>query len=87
MKETERHTIHSLTAIGLAFLSVVLIIVSFFLPPKGVIDPSVIKAVGEIIGVIGIFFAWDAILKGLEARITHGDTTIEIHRDEDEEKK
>ena len=72
-------------AISLAVLSTLLIIASFILPPLGVVDPSVLGAVGEIFGFTSLFMAWDSIEKGLGAKWTHGNTTIEIEKDEDEE--
>lgn len=37
------------------FMSIALLSVSFFLPPKGVIDPSVLQGVGEIFAFNFVF--------------------------------
>lgn len=71
----------------LAAVAVALIITGFFLPPMGKIDGSVIQAVGEIIGIIAIFFAWDSVNKGIDAKITHGNTTIQLTNDKEDEQE
>ena len=64
-----------------AFLSLILITASFILPPSGVIDPSVIGAVGEITGFAALWELHIAIRKGFDAKVSHHDTTIEINKD------
>ena len=51
------------------------------MPPTGVIDPSVIGAVGEITGFGALWELHIAIRKGFDAKIQHQDTTIEINKD------
>lgn len=63
-------------------LAALLLIVSFLLPPMGVIDPSVIRAVGELMGMAGMLLLWHAIDKGIDAKFKHGDTTIELTNDD-----
>lgn len=63
----------------MAIIAVGLLIGSFFMPPQGKIDGSVLSAVGEIIGIIAIFFAWEAVDRGIDAKVTHGNTTIELN--------
>lgn len=65
-------------AIILAATAVTLLVVSFFTPPKWYIDSSVIAAVGEIFAFTSLFFAWEATEKGLDAKISHGETEIEL---------
>lgn len=62
----------------LSFLAVALIIASFFVPPTGVVDGSVLAAVGEIFAFAALFAAWEAIDKGIDAKITHGNTTVTL---------
>lgn len=59
----------------LIFLCFVLLITSFLVPPLGVIDPSVLKAVAEILG-----FSCLGLLPGLAETISlrTGDTSIDI---------
>ena len=66
--------------------SVGLISASFVLPPHVIIDSSVLAAVGEIFGFAALGEVGAAIERGHGASITHGNTTIEIKKeDEDEE--
>lgn len=67
----------------LTFLTVGLIIASFLVPPTGQIDPSVLKATGEIFAFATLFVVREAIKEGLGVKATHGSTTIEVSRDED----
>ena len=51
------------------------------MPPTGMIDPSVIGAVGEITGFGALWELHVAIRRGFDAKIQHHDTTIEINKD------
>lgn len=64
-----------------ASVSLILIVASFILPPTGMIDPSVIGAVGEITGFGALWELHVAIRKGFDAKIQRHDTTIEINKD------
>lgn len=72
-------TRYKIVAIILATIAVGLLIGSFFMPPQGKIDGSVLSGVGEIIGIIAILFAWEAVDLGIDAKVTHGNTTIELN--------
>ena len=63
-------------------ISVLLIIVGFLLPPMGVIDGSVLTAVGEILLFPVVIYGFRAIELGLEVKIQKGDTSVEIHKDD-----
>lgn len=52
------------------------------LPPPGVIDSSVIAAVGELAGFAALWQIAKAIDKGVDAALRKGDTEITIHNDE-----
>ena len=69
---------------GLSIVSVLLLIASFIIPPQGVIDPSVLAAVGEIFAFSALGVVIKAIDKGKTAEITHGNTTIAIRKNEEE---
>jgi len=58
--------------------AVLLIVVSFFIPPSGVIDSSVFVAVGELSAFAALYEVGKAIDKGLDAKITHNNTTIQV---------
>ena len=70
-------------------VSLGLAIAGFCVPPHGVIDPSVLKAIAEILGgttlltfVVHIPVYLEA---GVKAKISHGQTTIAVASDEVEE--
>jgi hypothetical protein len=64
--------------------SVGLIITSFFIPPLAVVDGSVLAAVGELFGFAALAEVAAAIERGHSATISHGNTSIEIRKEEDE---
>ena len=64
--------IFALSAIGL-------FIASFCVPPTGEIDPSVLKGAAIIFGFATLAEAREAIREGLGVKLTHGQTTIEVH--------
>ena len=63
-------------------ISVVLVIAGFLLPPMGIIDGSVLTAVGELLLFPVVIYAFRAIELGLEVKIQKGDTSVEIHKDD-----
>ena len=65
-------------------VSLGLIIASFFIPPLAVVDGSVLAAVGEIFGFAALAEVAAAIERGHSASISHGNTTIEIKKEEDD---
>lgn len=58
--------------------SLVLIALGFLVPPVGDIHPSVLTAVGELFGFATLAIVADAIKFGYDAKITHGNTTVQI---------
>lgn len=62
----------------LSTISIGLIITSFILPPTGVIDSSVLGGVGEIMGIFAIWVVVKALDKGVDTKVTHNGTTIEV---------
>ena len=67
-----------------ATISIMLIVVSFFIPPTGVIDGSVFAGVGELFGFGCLYEFHLAIKNGTDAKVTHNNTTIEINNDKNE---
>lgn len=67
----------------LTISSIILIIASFFIPPLGIIDGSILAAVGEleVFGVLWIVF--HAIEKGTAASFKKGDVEVDIKENED----
>lgn len=65
-------------------LSASLIVISFYLPPMGEIEPTVLQAVGELLAFPTVFAACECIMTGLGVKITKGDTTVEVKGKNDE---
>ena len=60
-------------------MTIIMFCVSLALPPSGAIDPSVFKAAGFMFAFASLFELREAIREGLGVKLTHGDTTIEVH--------
>ena len=63
------------------FISIALIVGGFLLPPTGIIDGSVLTAVGELpmFGVLAqIPSILDAVRNGKSIKVTKGDSSVEI---------
>lgn len=63
-------------------ISTILIIGSFFVPPMGTIDSSVLQGVGEIQGFASLGVGFECILEGMNVTLQKGDTTINVSRNE-----
>ena len=74
-----------IAAAVLSFIAVGLIVASFIIPPQGVVDGSVLAAVGEIFAFAALFAVLEAVDKGIDAKIVHGNTTIILDGDGDGE--
>lgn len=59
-------------------LSVGLIVTSFILPPQGLIDPSVLTAVGEIFAFATLGTIIQGIERGADIKIKHNNTEVEV---------
>lgn len=71
-------------AVGLVVSGFIVGIVSLFLPPMGTIDPSVLTFLGWVAVVVGILFAWESVDRGMDAKVTHGQTSIELNNPDNE---
>lgn len=73
--------------IGLIAIGIALGVIGFLLPPRGVIDGSVISFFGEILAAVGILMAWDSISeafrRGTDATIKAGNTEIRLENPDD----
>ena len=65
------------------FVSIFLIVVSFFTPPKWIIDATVLAATGELFAFAALGEVVAAIERGHKASVTHGSTTVTIDGDGD----
>lgn len=59
-------------------ISIGLIVAGFFVPPMGIIDGSVLTAVGELFAFAALGAGWDAVMSGYKAKIQHGNTTLTV---------
>lgn len=75
-----------ISVIVLGFVAVVLIIAGFFVPPMGIIDGSVIKAIGELFAFAALFEIPHCIIiaKDKNISIKHNNTEVKIDSDCDE---
>lgn len=65
--------------------SIVIGVVSFVLPPTGVIDPSCLKFIALLLGFSALGVAGQNLANGKDVIFSHGDTKVEIN-DDDESK-
>lgn len=59
-------------------VAIVLLLVSFFVPPTGVIDPSVLKAAAILLGFAALGIAGKNLSLGKDVTFSHGDTEVTI---------
>ena len=64
--------------------AIVLLCVSFALPPTGVIDPSILKAVAELLGFAALAIIGKNLAMGKEVTYKHGDTEVTIGDNDNE---
>lgn len=64
-----------------------LLIWGFVIPPIGNIDDSVLIATGEIFAYASLGTLIVALEKGVDAKVSHKDTTIEINNPENPDSK
>lgn len=62
-------------------ISIIFLVLGFILPPTGQIDPSVLQGVGELFAFATLATVADAIKQGYDAKISHGNTSVEINND------
>jgi len=67
-----------LAGILLETAAVLLLTAAFIVPPRGIIDPSVLAAVGELFAFRSLALIGKAIDNGKEAKVSHGSTSIEV---------
>ena len=67
------------------FVSVGLIVGGFFVPPTGVIDGSVLTAIGELLLFPTLLYAFRAIELGLRVKFQKGETSIEFSKRKEDE--
>jgi hypothetical protein len=50
----------------------------------GIIDGSVLTAVGELLAFPTLLYGFRAIELGYEIKLQHGDTSLEVHKEDEE---
>lgn len=78
-KIIKEHLAHSVPFWVCLLVSLILILLGFIVPPMGVIHPSVLTAVGELFAFATLAVVAVAIKEGYEAKITHGETSVELN--------
>lgn len=81
----KRHADKYIFFVCLAF-ALALFVGGFFCPPMGVIDGSVLKAGGIILGFAALGVAGQNLANGKDITFHHGDTEVTIGDDEDDNK-
>ena len=65
-------------------ISVILIVLSFFIPPLAIVDGSVLAAAGELFGFAALGAVIHSIDRGKTASVSHNGTTITVGEKEEE---
>lgn len=71
--------------IACLILASAMFIGGFFCPPMGVIDGSVLKAGGILLGFAALGVAGQNLANGKDVIFSHGDTKVEINDEEEEQ--
>ena len=65
-------------------VAILLLLVSFFIPPTGVIDPSVLKAAAILLGFAALGIVGKNLSVGKDVTFSHGETEVTIHDKEED---
>lgn len=69
------------------FVSVGLMVGGFFVPPMGIIDGSVLTAVGELLLFPTLLYGFRAVELGMKVKFQKGETSISIHKEEEKKEE
>lgn len=75
-------TYGNLLFIVLTIIAICLIMISFIIPPTGIIDGSVLAAVGELFAFAALGTFLQAVNSGKRASVRHGETELSIENTE-----
>ena len=67
-----------LTFYSSQLIAIVLILVSFFIPPTGIIDSSIFAGIGELAFFPTLYAFYMIMRSGRQATITKGETTLSV---------
>ena len=76
----KRPKLHSVVFIVCLLISAALLVAGFLVPPTGVIDPSVLTAVGELFAFAALSQLPFVIASGKGITLNHGNTSISVNR-------
>lgn len=65
-------------------VSIILILISFFIPPAGVVDSSVFAATGIIAFYPSLYCFYEIMKTGRKANITKGDLSMSVGEEKSE---
>lgn len=65
-------------------VAIALLVISFFVPPTGVIDPSVLKAAAILLGFAALGIVGKNLSDGKDVKFSHGETEVTIHDKEED---
>ena len=71
----------------LAGVSIVIGIIAFFVPPKAEIHPSVLHLISWYFAFAALWSVFVAMIRGIDARIQHGKTSLTVGSLEGKETK
>ena len=60
-------------------ISTTLLVASFIIPPTGVIDPSVLRGVGEIFAFSVLYVVIEALNRGTDVTLQKGDVNLHLN--------
>lgn len=78
----KKHADKYIFYVCLAF-ALILFVGGFFCPPMGVIDGSVLKAAGILLGFASLAVAGQNLANGKDITFSHGETKVEINDEEE----
>ena len=65
-----------------SIVAILLIGISFFLPPAGAIEPSALAGAGEMFLFAALWTVIHAIDKGHSAKLSKGDVSLEVKKED-----
>lgn len=70
----------------LAGVALIIGIIAFFLPPLGDIKPNAMKFISWIFAFTALWTVFAAMMRGIDARLQHGKTSLTVGSLEDKDK-
>ena len=65
-------------AAGLMIVSVACFVGAALTPPLWYVDGSILTGMGIIFAYVSLLYAWEATDRGIDAKVEHGNTKIEL---------